>query len=352
MPRQGALWYNWHESGLIRGFVKRHMNSLIRLAIAGVLLSGLFATDPVRLPTAAAAPVGAACTWDQSSGAYADRYVSSSDFEEQLNSFDAKAADDFEIGSGLVCDITTVTVVGQYDGPSQPSAPPSVRVGFYANAANNLPGVLLAQQVVLSPSISGLLTGVLGITLNTPVKLSTGRFWLSVQAVNPDWLTTSRQWVWREASGASLSESAWQQPGNGYFSNCLIWRPRVTSCRQPTNSLSTDLAFKVEGPTSSDNPVPVLILLSPDARAPGSSGFTLQLDGANFVAGSTVLWNSTTLTPTTNTGSTLTVNVPGSLLATSGVAIVKVHNPTPGGGDSNSLPFYLQGRLFVPLIHR
>lgn len=77
--------------------------------------------------------------------------------------------------------------------------------------------------------------------------------------------------------------------------------------------------------------------LVPDAVAPGSSGFTLTLNGTGFVSGSTVYWNGSALPTTFVSASQLTATVSASEVATAGTASITVVSPAAGGGTS-SLP--------------
>jgi hypothetical protein len=92
------------------------------------------------------------------------------------------------------------------------------------------------------------------------------------------------------------------------------------------------------------NPVPTITSLSPDtANADPSTGgatVAVTVNGTNFVARSTVLWNGSGLAASSYVSPTeLTVNIPVTDLAASGVASVTVSNPTPGGGPSNAANF-------------
>lgn len=88
------------------------------------------------------------------------------------------------------------------------------------------------------------------------------------------------------------------------------------------------------------NPVPFLSSpLQPLAVAPGSAGFTLTVNGSNFVPGAAVSWNGSARATTFVNSSQLTAVVLASDVATSGTVSVTVTNPAPGGGVSNVLPF-------------
>jgi len=89
-------------------------------------------------------------------------------------------------------------------------------------------------------------------------------------------------------------------------------------------------------------PVPTLISISSTSILVGSSGFTLTVNGTNFVnvdANSVVVWNGNQLTTTWVSINQLTVTVPASDIALAGVYPVTVYTPTPGGGTSNAVNF-------------
>lgn len=72
---------------------------------------------------------------------------------------------------------------------------------------------------------------------------------------------------------------------------------------------------------------PAISGLSPVSATSGSSTFTLTVNGAGFVSGATVKWNGTPLTTSFVNTIQLTATVPGSLLTTTGIALVTVVNP-------------------------
>ncbi len=94
------------------------------------------------------------------------------------------------------------------------------------------------------------------------------------------------------------------------------------------------------GEALTSNPVPFINQpLVPDAVAPGSSGFTLTVNGSGFVSGSIVDWSGVALTTTFVSSEQLTAAVPAANVASAGTASVSVVNPAPGGGVSNVVFF-------------
>ncbi len=111
----------------------------------------------------------------------------------------------------------------------------------------------------------------------------------------------------------------------------LLAQPGAMSIRllPPGSAASAPLTLTIQQP-------PGLTSLSPSSRPAGSTGFTLTVNGANFLAGSTVLWNSTRLT-TSGSGASLSAEVAAALIATRAPVSVSVEGP--GGARSNTLPF-------------
>lgn len=86
------------------------------------------------------------------------------------------------------------------------------------------------------------------------------------------------------------------------------------------------------------NPVPTTTSLSgiPTSLTAGGAGFTLTVNGTNFINGSIVNVNGVARTPTFVNDKQLTVAVPSSDLTTAGTIEISVTNPALGGGKSNS----------------
>jgi hypothetical protein len=93
------------------------------------------------------------------------------------------------------------------------------------------------------------------------------------------------------------------------------------------------------------NAVPALAALSPSSATAGGGALTLTLNGSNFLAGSTVSWNGSTLPVTYINSTQLTASVPASDFAQSGTAQVTVTNPAPGGGTSSVQVFTITAAI-------
>ena len=90
---------------------------------------------------------------------------------------------------------------------------------------------------------------------------------------------------------------------------------------------------------ASVNPRPAIGTLSPTSADMGGAGFTLTVDGTNFVPGATIMFGSQWLQTTRESATRLKAAIPASLLGSGGTVNVTVSNPGPGGGQSAPVPF-------------
>jgi uncharacterized protein (TIGR03437 family) len=93
------------------------------------------------------------------------------------------------------------------------------------------------------------------------------------------------------------------------------------------------------------NLAPTIASVSPSAAVAGGAAFTLTVNGANFINGSTVQWNGSARTTSFVSDTQLTAQISAADIATAGTASVTVVTPTPGGGTSNALSFAINGAV-------
>ena len=114
----------------------------------------------------------------------------------------------------------------------------------------------------------------------------------------------------------------------------------------PTGAVTGNVIVEVGDKTSVgvtftvpvDNPVPSLTSLTPTSAAFGSTTVDIQLTGTGFRSDSTVQYDGTSVTVSFVDSTLLLVTVSGSQLDPA-VHEIKVTNPTPGGGESNTVEF-------------
>jgi len=103
------------------------------------------------------------------------------------------------------------------------------------------------------------------------------------------------------------------------------------SVANPTGAVSANSIFTI------NPPAPAVTSLNPGSASAGSPAFSLTVNGANFAAGATVLWNGSPLTTQFVSSSDLLASVPASLLTDTISAAISVANP--GGAVSNNVTF-------------
>jgi DNA-binding beta-propeller fold protein YncE len=93
------------------------------------------------------------------------------------------------------------------------------------------------------------------------------------------------------------------------------------------------------------NLIPTTTSLSPTSTAAGGGNFVFTVNGTNFIASSSVLWNGSARATTFVSSSSLTAIILGSDITATGTAAVAVSNPAPGGGTSNAQAFTITNSL-------
>lgn len=87
------------------------------------------------------------------------------------------------------------------------------------------------------------------------------------------------------------------------------------------------------------NPAPSIASLLPSSTIATATAFPLQVNGSNFVPGSTVYFGGVAHATTFVSSSELTANILAADIDNGGTAVVFVFNPLPGGGASTSVEF-------------
>ena len=88
-----------------------------------------------------------------------------------------------------------------------------------------------------------------------------------------------------------------------------------------------------------NNPLPVVLGLTPSVLHAGSAASTIQVSGESFIPGSHVLWDGIQRPTRYTSPTSLAFDVSADDLARMDTAKVTVVNPAPGGGTSGSFPF-------------
>jgi hypothetical protein len=92
-----------------------------------------------------------------------------------------------------------------------------------------------------------------------------------------------------------------------------------------------------------NNPVPGITNLSPSSVTAGAASQTLIINGANFIAASTVTYNGVAHSASFVSATQLTITLSASDQAAAGSYPIEVSNPAPGGGASTAVNFTVLG---------
>lgn len=114
----------------------------------------------------------------------------------------------------------------------------------------------------------------------------------------------------------------------------------------PGGGTSGAVSFTILAP----NPLPQLSSISPATILQGGAGFTLSVNGKDFVDGALVRWNGQNKPTTYVSATQLTALINEADIASAGLITVSVVNPTPGGGVSNTLSITILSPNPAPTI--
>jgi hypothetical protein len=193
--------------------------------------------------------------------------------------------------------------------------------------AGEAPPAVIPQLTSMSPSSRTAATG--GFTLNV-----TGTNFVSASTVR--WNGADRPTTFVSATQLTANISASDVAAVG-AATVAVFNPGVSGGLSPQS-----LVFNITAPQVV---LPQVTAIAPTSRSAGSGQFVLTVNGANFIAGSTVRWNGSDR-PTTLVSSTqLTAIIAASDVATAGTALISVFNPGGTGGVS---PQTLSFTITVP----
>ena len=131
------------------------------------------------------------------------------------------------------------------------------------------------------------------------------------------------------ASGASSTITVNATPiTTGMWVSTVLVRNDITDLN-PVND-EADLYIQVV------NPAPATVSLKPASANKGGAGFTLTVNGSNFVSNSQVQWNGVNRATTFVSCNQLTAQILPDDLTATGTATVTIVNPAPEGGTSNA----------------
>ncbi len=218
-----------------------------------------------------------------------------------------------------------------------------------------LSGTAIAPDVTVTKTHTGTFfvgqTGTYTITVtNTGTQATTGT------TTSTDTLPTGLTFNSNTNSGAwsciaasqivTCTSSAAIGASGGVSAFNLVVNVAAAAAGTPTNSVTVTTAGDTgsTGKTATDQttvsfPLPTITSLSPTSATAGAAGFTLTVNGTNYVSGSVVNFNGTATTTTFVSATQLTASITAAEIATAGTFNVTVANPAPGGGTSGNSTF-------------
>jgi photosystem II stability/assembly factor-like uncharacterized protein len=190
-----------------------------------------------------------------------------------------------------------------------------------------------------------------------------GLYTPSITSISPDHALVGSGAVTISIDGAGFLATATAQYNSRDVVTTFVSDTQLTA-EIPAEALSATGTLSItvvnpdlDGGTSNpvvftvNNPLPTLATISPDQKTAGDGGFTLTLNGSDFVPGSLAYWNGAELDTTFTSASQLHAQVPMSFIVNEGAASVFVRNPTPGGGDSSGATFTIAPRSNTWMSH-
>src|SRR5262245_8153138 len=175
--------------------------------------------------------------YDQYDNASAN--ASSSQEFPDFPTFDDFVGEDFVVPGGQTWTIQSIDADGIPFNCSGSCVPDNFNVFFYTDSGG-LPGTQIYSATAQTFVIGG---STYSITLAAPAVLTSGTYWVSVQAHMT--FTGNGQWGWTDRTVQSNQGAAWQNPGGG-FGVCPTWT-RKTICI-PTAG-GPDNVYRLNGTT-------------------------------------------------------------------------------------------------------
>ncbi|MDX2043863.1 MAG: NF038122 family metalloprotease [Acidobacteriota bacterium] len=232
-------------------------------------------------------------------------------------------------GSSPVGQMIRIVAFVDANRTGQPPANPTLIVDRMVTIPN-LPGSRFIEVPLTIP-----LTNVTESTAQqNPPPITSGDLYVGVQSTNPSVLIAA------DRTGKQENRSFVSTNNFGSFA------PLQVGTNQPVNFISRVVLAESFGAT----PAPALASTSPSATTPGSSAFTLFVQGSNFQPSSVVRWNNSDRQTTFVSGTLLQAQITASDVASAGTASVKVF--TANVGESAAANFKIEANRPVPSIAR
>ncbi len=246
--------------------------------------------------------------------------------------------------------------------------------GFIASSTLYVGTTLLATTFVGATQLTAVVpasmlssTGALSLTVanpapgggaNAPTSFMVNNPAPSVSALSPSAVVFGAPATSVTVSGSGFVASSVVYAGTTPLATTFVGATQLTaivpaSMLASVGSLSVTVANPAPGggasapvPFNVGYPVPTISSLHANTVAAGSGAYILYAMGTGFLPGkSTILFGSLALAATMTNNGWWTATVPASALAVGATVSVALCNPSPGGGASSTLPFYVTNPL-------
>ena len=245
-----------------------------------------------------------------------------------------------------------ITPIVQWNGSPRPTtqSPPGSSTQLTATiTATDIAAAGTAQITVLNDGLIDETSSPVTFTISNPgLTITTGSPLPAAAEGSPYSQTLSAAggtvpYSWSIDSGSLPGGLALSSTGvisgNPSTSGTFNFTVRISDGSQPTSQTATKVFSLLVSAVA-----PVVSSIAPSAVLAGSPAFTLIVNGANFVSGSTVRWNGANRTTTFVSNSRLTATIPAADIVTPGTASISVLNPGP---TSNALTFTILPPLTI-----
>ncbi|MEX2595565.1 MAG: T9SS type A sorting domain-containing protein [Salibacteraceae bacterium] len=144
--------------------------------------------------------------------------LAAQDFETANDQYDCMVADDFTVPSGETWYLDSLYIGGQYSAGA--TATSGLIIHIYEDDAGDIGPLVFSDTINNNLDFYG--DGDLRPYWETPIEISSGTYWLALQA-RKDFGGGGGQWYWTREGSLTGYLPKWQNPNNGFGSGCTSW---------------------------------------------------------------------------------------------------------------------------------